>query len=58
MRKEIYETVAKCQECALFNDTATHSNRHYFPLLKGEAMERIGIDTMGPIKPTLKEIVT
>lgn len=53
MRKEIYETVAKCLECALFNNKATNSNKHYFPLLIGEAMERIGIDTVGPLSTTL-----
>lgn len=54
MRKEIYEVVSKCKECALFNDPKTNSNKHYFPPLIGEAMERIGIDTVGPMTTTLK----
>lgn len=54
MRKEIYETVAKCQECQLYNDTTTHSNKHFFPLMIGESMERIGIDIIGPMNITLQ----
>lgn len=50
MRNDVHVTLKKCPECLIFNDNKK-LNFNY-PLLIGEAMERIGIDTVGPFIET------
>ena len=48
MRDEIESVVRSCLECARFNKNKRM--KIHYPILVGESFERIGIDTMGPLR--------
>lgn len=50
MREDTNDILQKCKECMLFNDKGR--SRGIYPILVGDAFERIGIDLMGPFKVT------
>ena len=50
MREDVYKTLKICRQCLAFNDK--RPGNVCYPLLIGEAFERIGIDLMGPFKET------
>lgn len=46
MRNDVSNIVPKCEECIKFNESRNPDFN--YPILVGEALERIGIDTIGP----------
>ena len=52
MREDVEKVIRSCNECQRFNEG--QKKTYNYPLLVGEAFERIGIDTMGPLPETTK----
>lgn len=52
MKVNIIDTLKSCKECMMFNNKGR--NTSFYPLLVGEAFEKIGIDLMGPFSVTKK----
>lgn len=50
MRSDIQKITDTCEQCLLFNDTIKKSSN--YPILVGDAMERIAIDVVGPFVTT------
>jgi hypothetical protein len=50
MRKDVIDVIKACKECQKFNDNRKETMN--YPLLIGEAFERVGIDLMGPFEIT------
>jgi hypothetical protein len=50
MREDTNKFVRNCKECLLFNDK--NKDKGVYPLMIGEAFERVGIDLMGPFNET------
>ncbi|MGL5708461.1 MAG: reverse transcriptase domain-containing protein [Aeromonas sp.] len=50
LRDDVYKVLRSCKQCLSFNDKRPGASN--YPLLIGEAFERVGIDLMGPFKTT------
>ena len=50
MREDTLDVVKRCEECMKFNNKKSATSN--YPLMIGEAFERIGIDLMGPFEIT------
>jgi hypothetical protein len=52
MREDVDKVIKSCEQCQFYNNT--NRKKSYYPLLIGEAFERIGIDLMEPLPVTKK----